>query len=292
MPAIKHIMAVMPYSPADDSRIVELVNLAQRCRASVSVVSCYEPTNALMSFWRPFKDHDEQRRREADNMLRHIESLLLSAGVDVLSTMVATEPEFEIRKALLEQGADLLVTPAEHVAVVRGHPVGPRLQGMLRESPVPVWRLCAEGTLTPRRVLLVLEEGLLCSEVNQRLINWAVLFARLMETELHVMLSMDSASDEFIHGHYRSRQIDEVMKALEGSKSPQAKILVSALEACPRDIPLQGYLRKGSMASQIRALVKDIDANLVLMSSGLRPRARNASAAISKKLRGCSLLSV
>ncbi len=270
MPAIKHIMAVMPYSPADDRCIAGLINLAQRCRASVSVVGCYKPSNALMSRWRYFRDYDEQRQQDAEDMLRHVENRLFAVGVEVLSTMVTTEPRFDIRSALLEQGADLLIAPAEQVAEAKGFPVSAKLQELLKDCPVPVWRISTGGTLTPKRMLLVLDDGRLCNEINQRLIAWAVFFARLMETEVHTMVSADLAADEVIHGHFRSRQINEVLRKLEGKQDSQARMFLSALEACPKNIPLQTHMRQGNVIAQVRRLIGEIDADLVLMAPNRR----------------------
>lgn len=309
MKLFKKILYVSESSVAQESCLARAVSLAENNQADLTIMDVLPPITTGIDL-SPGGPISAKLRPAVENECRkRLASLVEShkTRLDIRIEILVGKSFLEVIRAVLRDGYDLVIKPAENPGWVE-RLFGSNDMHLLRKCPCPVWMMKVEEKSNYECIVAAIdfhpvEPGKEEQGLNQLILELSSSLAVSDFASLHLVHAWDVPEAEFVH-MWADDPDEAVISLVEGEKERrqacmsemQEKLRVLLGEEVYNDMAPRTHLAKGNASEVVPKLVKQLNANLVVMGTIMRTGIPglvigNTSEAILDQLQ-CSVLAI
>lgn len=285
MKRFKNILFVKEPTTGSEAALERAVTLAQNNQARLTVIDVVEqlppgfeavPTGFT---WRSLQQTIVEERREQLEQFAAVAGKTIALDVRLFSGV----PYLEIIRKVLRDQHDLVVKPADSGGALKARLFGSTDLHLLRKCPAPIWLMKAPATAKLNKILAAVDIGHETEKgprdaLSLQILELAGSLALAEFCELHIVHAWEVVGENILRGGRGGLSGEEVDSYVEEERERHRRwveqLFQEATAQLSREaidyIKPQVHLPKGWAKEVIPHLVRDIDADLLVMGTVAR----------------------
>jgi len=286
MKHFKNILCVVEPEDENICAVQRAVTLAQNNQAKLTVVSVIELITAGIGLPDGSPIYTELQAKMAQAQLQKLESLVAAyrERIDIQINVMQGVPFLEIIREVLTKDYDLVVKAPESLDW-QERMFGSNDMHLLRKCPSPVWIIKSESPKSYRYILAAVDVGEdqqvdidTQLTLNLQILEKAMSLAISEFAELHVVHVWNAVGESAMHGGFLTQPEEQIAAYVEQVRKVRERgvnsLLHQVTEKLGHDtldyVKPKVQLIKGFARKEIPSLVKQINADLVVMGTVVR----------------------
>jgi len=288
MKRFKDILCVVKPERASKPVLERAVSLAEHNQANLTVTVIAPSITAGIGMPKGGPISTDLQTVIADNRRQELETLIepYRKRIKIETKVLVGIPFLEVIREVLRNGHDLVIKIPEHQDWL-DRLFGSDDMNLLRKCPCPVWLIKPQSPKTYRRILAAvdLDDDYPSDDMesrrglNRQILEMASSLALAESADLHIGHAWDAIGESaMLHSGFMRRPEEEVIAYVEEVRQHHADnldaLMREAVSYVGQDalnyLTPKTHLIKGLVHTEIPALVKQIEAELVVMGTVAR----------------------
>lgn len=249
------------------------VTLAMENRARLTLMDVVKPIPNTLGMVTDVATPEELEAlivKDHRTRLLEIEADYSDTGVAFEAVVSVGDPAVEIVRQVQRDQHDLLIKTADGLSPP-GRIFGSLALSLMRVCPCPVWVLKSDRHDDLNRVLAAIDPAAtdrVHQSLNRDILELACSIAKRSQTELHIASAWDVWMEKLLRRRAGNSEIDAIAAQQKARMQESLDELLRAPNAHPQGIHV--HLRRGSAASTIRAITKEVKPVMLVMGTVCR----------------------